>query len=110
MCGITGIFDTLGFSDYTNSTTATYTARDYCVQYRETDLNFISRLMEEEGIFYFFKHTAEGHKMVVANTPQNLRRWVKEVQTMKPGVLMPNYPELSDDDVTALVAFLGALK
>ena len=47
---------------------------------------------------------------VVANSPQNLRRWVKEVQTMKPGVLMPNYKELSDNDVTALVDFLGGLK
>ncbi len=43
--------------------------RDYCVQYRESDFNFASRLMEEEGIFYFFKHTESGHKMVVANSP-----------------------------------------
>src|SRR5262249_12314550 len=43
--------------------------RDYCVQYRESDFNFASRLMEEEGIYYFFKHTADGHKMVLANTP-----------------------------------------
>lgn len=43
--------------------------RDFCVQYRETDFNFASRLMEEEGIFYFFKHTSSGHTMVVANTP-----------------------------------------
>jgi len=47
----------------------TFQPRDFCVQYRETDFNFASRLMEEEGIYYFFKHTAEGHKMVVANTP-----------------------------------------
>ena len=45
--------------------------RDYCVQYRETDFNFASRLMEEEGIYYFFKHAADGHKMVVANTAQS---------------------------------------
>lgn len=45
--------------------------RDYCVQYRETDFNFVSRLMEEEGIFYFFKHTSDGHKLVVANSPQS---------------------------------------
>jgi type VI secretion system secreted protein VgrG len=45
--------------------------RDYCVQYRETDFNFASRLMEEEGIYYFFKHTSEDHRMVVANTPQS---------------------------------------
>ena len=44
------------------------------MQYRETDFDFASRLMEEEGIYYFFKHTADGHKMVVANTPQQPRR------------------------------------
>ena len=43
--------------------------RDYCVQYRESDLSFASRLMEEEGIYYFFKHSAGAHTMVVANTP-----------------------------------------
>lgn len=43
--------------------------RDFCVQYRETDFNFASRLMEEEGIFYFFKHSDGSHQMVVANTP-----------------------------------------
>jgi type VI secretion system secreted protein VgrG len=47
----------------------TFYPRDFCVQYRESDYNFASRLMEEEGIFYFFKHTADGHKMVVANMP-----------------------------------------
>ena len=45
--------------------------RDYCVQYRETDFDFASRLMEEEGIYYFFKHTDGGHQMVLANTPQS---------------------------------------
>ncbi|OLE51442.1 MAG: hypothetical protein AUG51_23400 [Acidobacteria bacterium 13_1_20CM_3_53_8] len=49
----------------------TFQPRDFCVQYRETDFNFASRLMEEEGIFYFFKHTEGGHQMVVANTPQS---------------------------------------
>lgn len=47
---------------------------------------------------------------VVANTPENLRRWVREVQAVKPGVLMPNYAALSDDDLTALVDYLGGLK
>jgi type VI secretion system secreted protein VgrG len=45
--------------------------RDFCVQYRETDFNFASRLMEEEGIYYFFKHSDGSHKMVVANTIQS---------------------------------------
>ncbi|MFL5356668.1 type VI secretion system Vgr family protein [Archangium sp.] len=42
-----------------------YAKRDYCVQYRESDLDFVSRLLEEEGIFYSFEHTEEGHKMVL---------------------------------------------
>jgi type VI secretion system secreted protein VgrG len=50
--------------------TARYEPRDYCVQYRESDFNFASRLMEEEGIFYFFEHTSGGHKLVVADNPQ----------------------------------------
>jgi type VI secretion system secreted protein VgrG len=49
----------------------TFQPRDFCVQYRETDFNFASRLMEEEGIYYFFKHAAEGHQMVLANTSQS---------------------------------------
>jgi type VI secretion system secreted protein VgrG len=49
----------------------TWEPRDYCVQYRETDFDFASRLMEEEGIFYFFRHSADGHKLVLANTPQS---------------------------------------
>ncbi|MFI5382149.1 MAG: type VI secretion system Vgr family protein, partial [Tepidisphaerales bacterium] len=48
-----------------------FKSREYCVQYLETDFNFASRLMEEEGIWYFFKHTDGGHTMVLANTPQS---------------------------------------
>lgn len=44
--------------------------RDYCVQYRESDFAFASRMMQEEGIYYYFEHTAKGHTLVVANTPQ----------------------------------------
>ena len=47
-----------------------YEPRDYCVQYRESDFNFASRLMEEEGIFYFFKHDDGSHTMVVADNPE----------------------------------------
>jgi type VI secretion system secreted protein VgrG len=45
----------------------TYEAREFVVQYRETDYNFIARLMEDEGIFFFFEHTAEGHTMVIGD-------------------------------------------
>lgn len=46
---------------------ATYAARDYCVQYDETSFDFISRLMEGAGIFYFFTFDSSGHKMVLAD-------------------------------------------
>ncbi|MEB0207478.1 type VI secretion system tip protein VgrG [Pseudomonas sp. CCC3.1] len=42
----------------------TYQARDYCVQYHETDLHFVQRLCEEEGIHYHFRHSAQGHHLV----------------------------------------------
>ena len=45
----------------------TFEPRDFCVQYRETDYNFACRLMEEEGIFYYYRHTDGVHKMVIAN-------------------------------------------
>ncbi len=48
-----------------------YLPRDYCVQYRESDLDFASRLMEEEGIFYFFTHSNGSHQMVVADSSQS---------------------------------------
>src|SRR6266851_2892196 len=49
----------------------TFLPRDYCVQYEESDFNFVSRLMEEEGIFYFFIHKEDGHQMVLANSPRS---------------------------------------
>ncbi|HVS35603.1 MAG TPA: type VI secretion system tip protein TssI/VgrG [Gemmataceae bacterium] len=50
---------------------ASYEERDFLVQYRETDFNFLSRLCEEEGIYYFFKHSSGGCQMVFADTPQS---------------------------------------
>jgi type VI secretion system secreted protein VgrG len=46
---------------------ANHHVREYCVQYRETDFNFVSRLMEEEGIYYFFKYTDSSHTMMLAD-------------------------------------------
>ena len=44
-----------------------YPVREYIVQYRETDLDFVTRLMEEVGIFYFFEHTEDGHVLVLGD-------------------------------------------
>ena len=45
-----------------------YPPREYCVQYRESDFNFLSRLLEEEGIHYFFKHADGKHTMVFCDS------------------------------------------
>ena len=50
--------------------TDTHFARDYCVQYRESDFDFVSRLMEEEGIWYFFRHEDGKHTLVLADAPR----------------------------------------
>ncbi len=64
---IEAVFGEYGFADYDIRCTATYQPREYCVQYRQTDLDFVSRLMEEEGIFYFFEHSASGHKLILGD-------------------------------------------
>ena len=61
------VFKDRGFTDFRSSVQGTYEPRDYCVQYRETDFNFVSRLLEEEGIFYFFEHTEDKHTLVLAD-------------------------------------------
>jgi type VI secretion system secreted protein VgrG len=63
------VFKDRGFSDYRLDLRGQYTEREYCVQYRETDFNFIARLLEEEGIFYFFEQSEEKHTMVLADDP-----------------------------------------
>jgi type VI secretion system secreted protein VgrG len=48
--------------------TGQYRQWEYCVQYRESDFNFISRLMEQEGIYYYFKHESSRHTMVITDS------------------------------------------
>jgi type VI secretion system secreted protein VgrG len=55
--------------DYRFELSAAYSPRNYCVQYRETDLAFICRLLEEDGIFYFFEHGEARATMVLADYP-----------------------------------------
>jgi type VI secretion system secreted protein VgrG len=62
-------FSRLGFADYQIKLTGEYAKNEYCVQYRESAFHFVSRLMEQEGIFYFFQHTKERHVLVLADSP-----------------------------------------
>lgn len=54
-------------NDYRMALAGQYTPRDQCAQYRESDWAFCCRLMEEEGIFYFFEHQQDGHLLVIAD-------------------------------------------
>lgn len=62
------VFRDHGFTDFERSLSGSYRTWTYCVQYRETDFNFVSRLMEQEGIYYFFKHENGKHSLVLADS------------------------------------------
>ncbi|RJQ70908.1 MAG: type VI secretion system tip protein VgrG [Desulfobacteraceae bacterium] len=63
------IFKDAGFSDYQLKLSGSYAEKVYCVQYNETDYNFVSRLMEQEGLFYFFQHEEKKHTLIIADSP-----------------------------------------
>lgn len=69
----------------------TYRTWENCVQYRESDFNFISRLMEQEGISYFFKHENGAHKMVLCDDPLSHKPLpnVPEIEFFPPNPDMP---------------------
>ena len=70
---ISQVFNLFDFKDFRLSLKGTYSPLEYCVQYRETSFNFVSRLMEEYGIFYYFDHSTEGkHTMVLADQSSTL--------------------------------------
>jgi len=61
------VFRDAGFSDFKKDLRGSYPPRDFCVQYRETDFAFVSRLMECEGIYYHFEHEDGSHKLVLCD-------------------------------------------
>ncbi|MFP3538700.1 type VI secretion system Vgr family protein [Pseudomonas sp. SIMBA_021] len=61
------VFRDLGFSDFEDALSRPYREWEYCVQYRETSFDFVSRLMEQEGIYYFFRHEKDRHVVVLAD-------------------------------------------
>jgi type VI secretion system secreted protein VgrG len=71
---IENVFGEAGFGDYEMRLSRPYRTWEYLVQYRETHLNFVLRLMEQEGICFFFRHEEGRHVMVLADTPQAHKR------------------------------------
>jgi type VI secretion system secreted protein VgrG len=62
------VFTKAGFNDFEFRTNGDYEKIPYCVQYRETDLAFVSRLMEQYGIYYFFEHSDGKHSLTLADS------------------------------------------
>ncbi|MCA9546341.1 MAG: type VI secretion system tip protein VgrG [Myxococcales bacterium] len=67
------VFDEGGYSDYRVDATGGTATRVYTVQYQETDFNFVTRLMEDEGICYFFEHEEGKHTLVLADAPDHFQ-------------------------------------
>ena len=79
------VFKDAGFSsetDFKSCTHGTYEEIEYCVQYRETDFAFVSRLMEQYGIYYFFEHRDGQHTMMLADSYASHGK-VKDLPTVK---------------------------
>jgi type VI secretion system secreted protein VgrG len=68
-------------ADFALELTGSYRTWTYCVQYRETDLNFISRLLEEEGIYYYFRHT-DGHDTLVLTDSSSKHKPAKGLKSL----------------------------
>jgi type VI secretion system secreted protein VgrG len=64
---IKDVFSAAGITDYELRVSESYEPFEYCVQYAESDLNFLSRLMEQEGLYYFFEHSQQKHLMVICD-------------------------------------------
>lgn len=63
------LFGELGVTDVKFDLQKSYPAREYCVQFRESDFNFVSRLLEDVGISYYFTHDAKSHTLMLFDSP-----------------------------------------
>ncbi|MBN3818044.1 type VI secretion system tip protein VgrG [Paraburkholderia sp. Se-20369] len=62
------VFQGHGRTDYRFELEGGYEAREYCVQFQETDLNFVKRLLEDEGIYFWIEHETDRHVVVLSDT------------------------------------------
>jgi type VI secretion system secreted protein VgrG len=70
---IEDIFSKYGIAKFEKRLQGSYPPREYCVQYDETDLDFVQRLMEHEGIFYFFEHDDGEHTLILIDAMSKLK-------------------------------------
>ncbi len=61
--------DHASYASFQSKLVRSYRKRSYCVQYRESDYNFVSRLMEDEGIYWYFEHAQGSHTLMLMDSP-----------------------------------------
>lgn len=88
------IFGEQGIADYELKLSGSYEEKEYCVQYHETDFNFVSRLMEQEGIHYFFKHEKDKHTLIIADAASEN----KECPHQEEAIYQPDDSGLDGED------------
>ncbi len=96
---ISKVFKDYGFSDFELKLQKSYEPRVYCVQYRETAANFVMRLMEEEGIFFFFRHENGKHVMVIGDAP-SVHQPIPEQPVIRYEHTLGAAPERGEDVIT----------
>ena len=93
---IQDVFSKAGFTDFEFRTTGSYDKIEYCVQYRESDLAFVCRLMEHFGIYYFFEPSDGKHTLVMADS----RSSHKPVADLPKVAVNPSAGTLQDEEQT----------
>ncbi|MFB3776374.1 MAG: type VI secretion system Vgr family protein [Bryobacteraceae bacterium] len=90
------VFGDFGFQDFELQLQGSYEPWEYCVQYRETACNFVMRLLEQEGIFFFFRHERDKHVMVLADSPSANRPCPNQASVRYETVAGPGYDRAED--------------
>lgn len=92
------VFGDHGHSAYSTRLSASYRTREYCVQYGETDFDFVSRLLEEEGIYYYFEHKDGQHTLVLTDSysGHSAAAEYNEVEFFPPGSANTEIDHVSD--------------
>jgi type VI secretion system secreted protein VgrG len=85
------VFSDLGFTDFELSLQKSYVKWEYCVQYREAAFNFVSRLMEHEGIFYYFRHQEGKHTLVLTDQKSGYTDCKEDLVKYSSGSLAHNH-------------------
>ena len=100
---IKSIFREHGFTDFEDKLGEEYAPVEFCVQYRETDYNFIQRLLEQEGIYYSFRHEEQRHVLVLMDKPEAHEMLDGEVLYNPTGEQAPDVPTITSFQVERII-------